>query len=504
MGRKLGAAGGEYCLTRFLLLRLLGSVYLVAFWVAVRQLPALIGADGLTPVGLFFERVVTHYGGTWEAFREMPSVFWLNHSDAALLAVAWLGVVLSAVVVLGYANGVMLLVLWASYLSIVHVGQEWYGYGWEIQLPETGFLAVFLVPLWDGRPWTQRSPPILVIWLYRWLLFRVMFGAGMIKLRGDDAWADLTALYYHFETQPIPNALSRWYHFLPRWILQSGVLFNHAVELVMPWLLFGPRRIRHGAGIAIVVFHLLIISSGNLSFLNWLTLVPAVACFDDRFWGRICPPLGRRREQVQPVPSRFMMGAGGVLACVVVALSLAPARNLMLPGQRMNSSFNAPKLVNTYGNFGSVGRERYTVVFEGTTAARLDHQTEWIAYPYWALPVALDEIPPQIAPYQPHFDWQMWFAAMGTYQRYPWTLNLVWKLLHNDPTAVRLFGDNPFASEPPRYVRAVLYRYEFVPATRESQRIWDRTPVDLWLPPLSRNSPALVDFLRVHGWIESR
>ncbi len=207
---------GTYWVTRFVILRLLGVVYAIAFLVAANQILPLIGSDGLLPLGNFVEHVREVLGGSLRGFLRLPSLFWFNHSDNALVVTAWLGFALSCVVACGYANALLLALLWILYMSFVHLGQDWYGYGWEVQLLETGFLAIFLCPLFDGRPFPRRPPPLVIIWLFRALIFRIMFGAGMIKIRGDESWRDLTALYYHFETQPIPNGLSRWFHFLPR------------------------------------------------------------------------------------------------------------------------------------------------------------------------------------------------------------------------------------------------------------------------------------------------
>lgn len=198
-----------YWLTRFVILRLLGALYAIAFLVAINQLIPLIGSHGLLPVGTYLQQISAALGSEGAGFLRLPSVFWLGHSDTALLTVAWLGFAFSCVVVAGYANALLLTVLWVLYMSIVHVGQEWYGYGWEIQLTETGFLAIFLCPLLDWRPFPRYAPPMPIIVLFRWLAFRVMLGAGLIKVRGDEVWRNSTALYYHFETQPIPGPLSR-------------------------------------------------------------------------------------------------------------------------------------------------------------------------------------------------------------------------------------------------------------------------------------------------------
>src|SRR6185312_11327240 len=234
-----------YWLTRFVILRLLGAVYAVAFLVAINQLVPLIGSHGLTPLDIYQEQVRQALGSTGAGFMRLPSLFWFWHSDTALLTVSWIGFILSLVVVAGYANAPLLGILWFLYMSIVHMGQDWYGYGWEIQLAETGFLAIFLCPLLDPRPFPDRPPPAPVIWLFRWLIFRIILGAGLIKLRGDPCWRDLTCLYYHYETQPLPNPLSWRLHFLPRRAHALGALFNHASELVAAWFVFGPRGARH-------------------------------------------------------------------------------------------------------------------------------------------------------------------------------------------------------------------------------------------------------------------
>ena len=497
------ASPSRYWLTRFVLLRLLGLVYAVAFLAAANQIVPLIGAHGLLPVGSFLDRVREALGSTSAGFARLPSLFWLGHSDRALRAWAWVGCGLSCVVLAGYANALLLAGLWALYMSYVHVGQVWYGYGWETQLLETGFLAIFLCPLFDPRPFPGRAPPVAILWLFRWLIFRIMLGSGLIKLRGDPVWRQLTALYYHFETQPLPNPLSRWFHFLPRLVLKAGVLGNHAAELVAPWFVFWPRRARHLAGLVIVAFQLVLIASGNLSFLNWLTIIPALACFDDSFWSRVLPgALVRRAEAAAEAaePSPPMEITAWLVAALIAVLSVAPVRNLISPRQVMNTSFDALDLVNTYGAFGSVGQVRGNVVFEGTDAAIPDDRAQWKPYPYKGLPVALDRRPPQIAPYQLRLDWQMWFAAMSSVERYPWTLNLVWKLLHSDPAILGLFAGNPFPDHPPRYIRAVLYQYAFVRPGDPAGRWWRRQAVGLWISPVGVDTPGLRTYLTEMGW----
>ena len=492
-----------YWLARFMILRLLGIIYAIAFLIAINQIIPLIGSHGLTPVGIYLNNISAALGSDGAGFMRLPSLFWLWHSDTALLTVAWIGLILSLIVVAGFANAPLLTVLWFCYMSFVHVGQEWYGYGWEIQLTETGFLAIFLCPLIDMRPFPKREAPLPIIVLFRWLTFRLMLGAGLIKIRGDEVWRNGTALYYHFETQPIPGPLSRWFHFLPAIALKIGVWFNWLAELIAPFFVFWPRIARHIAGVIIILFQVTLILSGNLSFLNWLTIVPALACFDDGFWGKILPRQLVRKAKLadsNAVPSKPMMTTAWVVTIVIAFLSFRPISNMLSPGQIMNTSFDPFDLVNTYGAFGSVGKERLNVVFEGTMAEDSSDNASWKPYIYKGLPVLTDKRPPQIAPYQLRLDWQMWFAAMSSAEEYPWTYNLVWKLLHNDRSALSLFAGNPFSDKPPRYIRAVLYRYTFVRHNSQGDW-WKQERINLWLPPLSSNNPILIAFLRSEKWI---
>jgi len=491
-----------YEITRFILFRLLGLVYAVAFLVAAQQLIPLIGAHGLLPIGLFLNRVHDSLGSDWAGFWRLPSIFWLNHSDTALLMVSWTGFALACVVAAGFGNSIVFAVLWVLYLSINHVGQDWYGYGWESQLCETGFLAVFLAPFFDLRPFPKSPAPVPVIWLFRWLLFRLLIGAALIKLRGDSCWRDLTALYYYFETQPCANPLSRWFDFLPRPILRAGVIFNFLAELIAPWFIFWPRLARHTAGVVIALFFGALIISGNLSFLDYLSLVPVAACFDDSFWRKFVPR--RWRERLKPAPGRLGLPRLIVvwaIVCLVAVLSIRPVLNLVGNHQIMNTSFDPFELVNTYGAFGSIGRELYVVVFEGSDEEFPYRDSDWKEYPYRGVPVDLKKMPPIIAPYQLHFDWQMWFAAMATPNEYPWTVHLVWKLLHNDSLALRLFAGNPFPDRPPRFVRATWYKYRFARPGNPEGRWWEREKIGDWFPAVSLDDSRLNGWMELEGWL---
>jgi hypothetical protein len=497
------AGGNSYWLTRFVILRLLGFVYAVAFLVAAQQLVPLIGEHGLTPASHFFEQLQSHFGSRTAAMLQVPTFFWLAISDSGLALFAWVGFGLSLVVLAGYANAILLAILWAMYISIVHIGQIWYGYGWETQLLETGFLAIFLCPLLDARPFPKCRPPLLVIWLFRWLGFRIMLGAGLIKLRGDPCWRDLTCLYYHYETQPIPNPISRYLHFAPHWFHKLATAWNHFVELVVPWFSFGPRSARHIAGMLLVSFQVILIISGNLSFLNYVTIIPFLACFDDTLLRRMLPKaIVRRAEQAaeESEPSRINNTIAIALSLLVAWLSIAPVLNLISERQLMNISFNRLELVNTYGAFGTVGRERDEIIFEGTTEQFITAGTQWKEYEFVAKPGNPDRRPPFIAPYQPRIDWQIWFAAMSSPAEYPWTLHFVWKLLHNDPGTLSLLANNPFPNSPPIYVRARLYRYRFAPIGDHAW--WKRELVGEWLPELSVETREFRQLLEAMNWLD--
>lgn len=498
-------ASTGYRHTRFWILRLLGLVYATAFLILIQQLEPLIGSHGLLPAADFLDRVRaagSASGSTWTAVTHLPTLFWVGCSDTVLMATAWLGFALSLLALFGVSNAVLQLALWAMYLSFVQVGQLFYGYGWETQLAETGFLAIFLCPLLGWRPWPDSEPPRVVIWLFRWLIIRIMLGAGAIKLRGDPCWRDLTCLAYHYQTQPIPNPLSLWLNAMPMGFHKAGVLFNYLVEMVAPFLVLGPRRARHAAGVLFVVFQATLIASGNLSFLNWLTMVPALACFDDSFWEKLSPGRWRRytvaRQRAAARPSQ--MAAAWLVAALVAVLSVQPVLNLLSPRQIMNTSFDPLRLVNTYGAFGSVGRVRNEIVIEGTRDETVGPGTRWQEYEFPCKPGDVMRRPCVISPYHYRLDWQIWFAAMSTIDRQPWLIHMAAKLLDADPGIRSLLARDPFGDRPPRYIRMQLYRYEFTRPGEKTSAWWRRSLLREYLRPISRDDPALQSYLQRMGW----
>lgn len=460
---------GPYWLTRLFFQRSVGFIYLIAFLVAFNQYRGLLGENGILPVASFVKRV---------RFWDTPSLFHLNSSDAFVLTILGLGIALSVCTTLGLSekfgitvSGIIWALLWIFYLSITNVGQTWYAFGWESILLEAGFFAIFL-----GSE--DTAPPVITIWILKWLLFRVMFGAGLIKLRADPCWKDLTCLIWHYETQPMPGPLSWYFHQLPVWVHKGGVLFTHLVELVVPFAIFLPAPFCWWAGVLMIALQVTLILSGNLAFLNYVTLVLCLVCFDDNFFQKFFafvapsfPPMGLLRFGV-------LMG----LALLVVALSINPVKNMLSPRQAMNRSYNPFHLVGTYGAFGAVTKKRYEIVISGAGA-----DGKWREYEFKGKPGDPNRRPPQIAPYHLRLDWLMWFAAMGDYYHYPWLPKLLDKLLEGDRAVLKLLKHNPFSEKPPVQIKADLYLYRFTsPEERKPGLWWHRQWVREYFSPLSQ------------------
>jgi hypothetical protein len=329
-----------------------------------------------------------------------------------------------------------------------------------------------------------------------------MLGAGLIKLRGDTCWRDLTCLDFHFETQPVPNPLSPFFHHLPHGVHAGGVVFNHGVEVLVPFLLFGPKHLRRIGGALVIAFQTTLILSGNLSFLNWLTLIPAIACFDDELLSRFTLPRMRLRiekARIQAEPHRAQQISAWALTALVGVLSIEPVLNLLSTHQAMNTSFGAFELVNTYGAFGSVGRERNELILEGTRDANPLTAT-WTPYEFECKPGDPNRRPCWMSPYHYRLDWQIWFSAMGPPDdESGWLLHLIWKLLHNDAGALSLLDGNPFEGEPPRFIRVRWFRYHLQPYGAPSW--WTREELEQWLPPLSKDDERLTTVLEQLGFL---
>ena len=461
----------DYWLTRLVIERALGAIYFVAFLVALNQFRPLLGERGLLPVPVFLGHV---------RFMQAPSLFHAGYSDARLLVVSWSGLVLSLAVVLGVpdiappvASLLIWFALWALYLSIVNVGQIFYSFGWETLLLEAGFLAIFL----GAGPTVPAWPLIL---LFRWLVFRVEFGAGMIKLRGDRCWRDLTCLFYHHETQPMPNPLSWFFHHIPKPLHRVEVLGNFFAQLVVPFFLFAPQPLASVAGLVIVLTQAWLVLSGNFSWLNFLTMTLALSAFDYRALSLV---LHVRYFTITPLPIWWQWLAVAVTILVLV-LSYRPLRNLISTHQVMNTSFDPFHLVNTYGAFGSVTKVRFEIIVEGTSDPAAG---DWKPYEFKGKPGDSRRVPRQYAPYHLRLDWLMWFAAMESPLHHRWFLAFLVKLLEGDRPTLKLLHHDPFPGHAPVAVRANLYRYRFSSWTelRRDRVWWLREPAGEYLPAVT-------------------
>lgn len=479
----------EIVFTKMLLHKGVALIYLFAFLVSFNQFKALCGHQGLLPIQLFMKN---------RSFKDCPSLFLFKTSDWFSSSLSFLGIILSLLALTGISDsyGPILsfsvwILLWVIYSSFVNAGQAFYGFGWETMLLEMGFLTIFL------GPDTVQTPYIIFI-LFQWLLFRNMFGAGMIKLRGDECWKKLTCLYYHFETQPIPNPLSRWAHFLPRWILRMGVLGNHIVEIIIPFFYFLPPPFRYIAGGATIFFQGSLIFTGNFSWLNYITVIMSLACFDDVFFNLFFN-LSSYEHVASSGPIYWSIAI--ILFLFIAYLSIRPIKNLFSSRQAMNCSFDRFHIVNTYGAFGSITRPRYELVVEGTDdEIETSDEISWKTYDFKGKPSDLYQKPTIIAPYHLRLDWHMWFAAMSSHLQHPWIVHLVYKFLINDQQILKLIKKNPFEKRAPKYVRIQRYIYTFRHPSSGSRAYWEREFVGKYLPPMQIGHPILEKFKSAYGW----
>lgn len=489
-------------LTRSYLLRGLGFLYLCAFVPMLFQYQALLGEEGLLPIDLYLNHIRTYLGPDLASLMwNRPTLFWLNTSDTFALMLFSLGTLGAFLVLMGVANAWLMFFLWLVQISLDHVGQTFWSFGWESNLLELGFLGIFLCPFWRLSAFSKKHvPSYLIMFLYRLVLFRLMLGAGLIKIRGDACWTELTCLNVHFETQPIPNPLSPYFHFLPEWFLKLSVFFNHFVELVVPFFIFGPRTLRHIAGVIFVVFQLQIMAGGNYAWINHLTLVMIIPCFDDGFLAKMTPSFWLKSyNKIKGFQSFFVTRRvfNVVLTAWILYLNYLPMKNLWGPRQVMNRSYDQFHLVNSYGVFGSVTKRRTEIIIEGTQDKTVGPNTQWKAYEIPCKPGDLEQRPCVISPYHYRITWQIWFAAMGSLQRNRWLYDFVYKLLQNDPLILRLVEKNPFPLDPPRYIRIRHFLYKFKNPYKGSDSFWyERKELRPYMKPLSLGDLRAMPYIR--------
>jgi hypothetical protein len=431
--------------------------------------------------------------------RFCPTVLWfISHKDRNTNIDKWLDRIALAglltsifIIILGSANVFLFSILWLLQRSLMTVGGPWYSFGWEHQLAELTFHAAFMVPLFSLAAVPYSTPvPKVTIWAMRWFLFRIMIGAGLIKLRSNDKkWKTLETMNYFYETQPVPNPLSRYFHKMPTLWHKFEVLVNHFVELVAPWLLIVPflnRKYRILGGIIQIVFQTVIILSGNLSFLNWLTILPAMYCFDDSFVSNLFPSgyvtsasIASYVHSVSPSSNIGRQITNCGFGLLIASLSVPVIKNLMSKRQIMNGSFDRLRLVNTYGAFGTVHEERIELVIE--SAEYVDGP--WREYEFKVKPGNIKRKPRFISPYHYRLDWLVWIASVsGGIERNAWMIDFLKLLLLQNEGVLNLIESDPWQKEgkSAKYIRVLRYKYKY--AILGKGNYWDRELVDQYFP----------------------
>jgi predicted DCC family thiol-disulfide oxidoreductase YuxK/uncharacterized membrane protein YphA (DoxX/SURF4 family) len=488
---------------RWVFLRGLALVFLAAFISLAAQTQGLIGSQGIVPAQDLMSAAKAaaaqnHLG--LERFHLFPTFAWWGVSDRGLQWQCGVGVAASLALLAGLAPALMLALLWMLYLSFCTIGSPFFNFQWDILLLETGFLAIFYAPLqWLERPSRQAPPPALLVWLLRWLLFRLMFESGCVKLMSDDnSWWNLTALRVHYETQPLPTWIGWYAHQLPARAQAVCQFLMFAIELAAPALIFCGRRSRFFAAAVIAALQTAILLTGNYTFFNWLAILLCVPLLDDR----VLKIFRRKHEDSTPAPGGSPIRWPWPVTLCLTILIVTVTSIQVLGAARLKQDWPAPVLalyswlepfrsLNTYGLFAVMTQTRPEIILEGSNDGR-----DWKEYEFKYKPGDLKRRPPFVAPYQPRLDWQMWFAALGSPRGNQWFLRMELRLLQGDSAVLALLGHNPFPAAPPKYIRALLYEYHFtdIPTRHASGQWWRRELERAYLPPLS-----LDDFARAQN-----
>jgi hypothetical protein len=446
----------SYRLISAVFLRLLGVIYLIAFTSLGVQIEGLAGSQGIIPIELRLADFAANSGA--ERYLHLPTLFWLNASDAALLGAALLGGLAALLICVGRWTRAALVCAFVLYLSLFHACHPFLNFQWDTLLLESGFLAIFLTP--NSR---------VVILLFRWLLFRLRFMSGLSKLSsGDPGWSGLTALDTYFEVQPLPNPVAWYVHQLPEWLLRFGTGATLFIELVVPLMMFLPRRWRFTAAWITIFWQVLIILTSNHNWINFLTIVLCLFLFDDKALQRVLPGRLSTALAWQPTPAdgsnnnavrRF---AVGLLAAVIFSAGslklyeLATDRDIPGNSGYLLNLLSVFSIVNKYHVFPTMTTHRIELEVLGSYDGK-----EWQPYRFKYKPDVMHERPQFIIPHQPRLDWQMWFVTLHP-RHVPWFADFLMALLDNSPAVTALLQDNPFADKlPPRYLRVDAYLYHF-------------------------------------------
>jgi predicted DCC family thiol-disulfide oxidoreductase YuxK len=467
-GRRIHPA--SYRGVEWLFLRLLAVCYLAAFASFGVQVRGLIGSHGILPAADYLEGA-SQYLGAAKAWRVLPSLFWLSHSDAALTLACIAGAVVALVLLFGRFQRTCLVLLFVLYLSLCSVGQDFMSFQWDMLLLEAGFLASFL-----GSSHT-------VVWLFRLLVFRLMFSSGAIKLlSGDPTWKGLRALSFHYFTQPLPTPLAWYMQPLPDWIQKYCTAGALGIELAAPFLIFLPRRLRLIGASILILLQVLIMTTGNYAFFNWLTIALCLFLLDDGVLPRWIPR--NSPGKAKTVASRrfgvaftVLIAGLGTLQLYVTLTGRVPVA--AAPVLRLVQPFG---IVNRYGLFAVMTTTRIEITVQGSNDG-----ANWLDYEFKYKPGPLNRNPPWVAPHQPRLDWQMWFAALSDTVNDRWFVGFAARLLEGSPDVAGLLGKNPFPNAPPRYIRALKSTYHFTNPSerRKTGNWWTADPTGVYFPAIS-------------------
>jgi predicted DCC family thiol-disulfide oxidoreductase YuxK len=491
-----------YFWARCWFLRALGVIYLIAFVSLWVQVDGLIGSDGVSPVNQFLPAIHAQLGK--DAYAILPTLCWFSTSNAFLHFLCGGGVVLSVLLIFGIAPALSLVALFAFYLSLTIAGQTFLSFQWDVLLLETGFLSIFLAPwrLWPGEliclpgsppPATAAPVSRVGLFLLKFLLFKLMLMSGMVKLTsGDDCWWNLTALDYHYWSQPLPTVFAWWADKSPEWFKHFSVAFCLVVEIIIPFFIWAPRRPRLIAAGLMILLQFAIAITGNYCFFNLLTIALCLLLIDDA-------AVGTDRHSVGiPTPGApsgrvlaIRLCGYASIAVVVVTLPInawlifsafKPRARPPHALANVYEQLEAFRIVNGYGLFRVMTKDRCEIVVEGSADG-----IEWLPYEFKWKPGDVKRAPGWCAPHQPRLDWQMWFAALESPRENPWFVGLIVRLLQEPHDVNGLLAHDPFPAKPPRYIRAMFYRYRFttVSELRQTGAWWKRQELREYLPTIS-------------------
>ncbi|HVF72454.1 MAG TPA: lipase maturation factor family protein [Chthoniobacterales bacterium] len=480
-----------YRTSRDLFLRSLGGIYLVAFLSLWLQVDGLIGENGILPISQHLRFARERLGS--EAVFLLPTLCWFDSSNAFLHFLCGAGAVISIALIARLAPVFSLVLLFVLYLSLTIAGQTFLSFQWDILLVETGFLAIFVAP-WRWRISGRDHAPVprIGLFLLKLLLFKLMLMSGVVKLTsGDESWWNLSALEYHYWTQPLPTSLGWFADQHPQWTKKLSVAFCLFVEIIVPFFIWAPRRLRHIAASLLIFLQLGIAATGNYSFFNLLTIALCLLLFDETVWREMVKPETACGSAASRPHAKFVPHELPALAVLLVTLPInatlifsafKPRAQWPAPVTALHGYLEPLRIVNGYGLFRVMTKSRPEIVIEGSGDG-----AEWKAYEFYWKPGEVNRAPPWVAPHQPRLDWQMWFAALGTYRHNPWFLSLLERLLHNTPEVTRLLARNPFPADPPRFVRARLYSYRFTTLAEPEATgaWWKREEAGDYLPAVS-------------------